>query len=436
MQQGKGRVHEGSVLQSSLKGALARADREAIAGWVSDFVSAPPEDGDASAVAISPLFQSDPRGPRSWPIDAVFPKLLEGLGHPSLAAVVLDLANYLVHRGRVTEHPARSHASALIGLLGGVVDRLGRLQEDPRAFGTSVAQVQRVLHEGVSLAVSLCDALGLIGDASAEGKLQQAASLAHRRIQVEATAALARLGIASGKSRLMELAAEPTARLRVLAYAEELGLLDDVAEAFRSDEGRAIAQLATWLAEPQQFGLPPQDLEVIDQRTQFWPSYEQPQACYLIRFRYALGERSMHDGVGLTNIGISGPLVHAMEADLGNLPVDDIYAIYAGWQAAHDEIHEVPRSDWNPAQQERARWLEQVMEDQGVTPGDAECLGIFFDDVAWIGVAQRLGTEGVCVCDGSSCTWFPTAGRPRPLSTADAWNLYKGRRMLRTFNVG
>ena len=66
----------------------------------------------------------------------------------------------------------------------------------------------------------------------------------------EAAAALARLGDEDGKQELVALAAEPVARLRVLAYARELNLLDEVEENYRSPVAEAEAELCAWLAEP------------------------------------------------------------------------------------------------------------------------------------------------------------------------------------------
>ena len=115
-------------------------------------------------------------------------------------------------------------------LLGEVSGRLGSFEENPRAFGDDVDTVQSTLGEAVALAVSLCDALGLIGDESSIGKLNQTVDLRHRRVQCEAAGALAKLGEEVGKKRLLELAADPAARLRAIHYADELGfgdLVDD-----------------------------------------------------------------------------------------------------------------------------------------------------------------------------------------------------------------
>ena len=191
---------------------------------------------------------------------------------------------------------------------------------------------------GVALAVALCDALALIGDKSATGKLYQALRVGHRRLRTEAAAALASSERSEGKAELVKLAAEPIARLRVLAYADEIGIRDQIEPQYVTPEARAEAELCVWLAEPTQYGVPPTSCELFDHRQQHWPGFDDPVDCFLFQFQYVVtldsGEQSF------SNIGMAGPLVHAFVADLGDLPAEDIYAAFAGWHAQHEDIRE------------------------------------------------------------------------------------------------
>lgn len=408
---------------------------------VERLTAAPPADGRHGAYALSPLFQR-----RDWPVEAVFPGLLDGLEHPSIVVSVLDLANYVTRQRMVAQHPAWTHRQTLIDLLSGTQGRLGQLASEPQAFGATVSEIQRVLSDGIALCVSLCDALGWCDEPRAVGKLRQAAELPHRRIQLEAAAALARLGEAEGRDRLIDLAADPAARLRALAYAEELQLIDEIPPEHRSEEARAVAELAAWLGQPEQFGVAPGQLEVIDARRQYWPSFEEPQQCYLIRFAYRLGPSRPADEAGFdhgtmeqagrtySNIGIAGPLVHAVAADLQDLPIDDIYALFAGWQAEHDDLFTVQPAHWNRAQRSRIEELGVQLQDRGYDDLQPHSLGVLFESSAWIGSATREGSQGFIAFDGSELVWAPQSGRTRPLQQEDVWNLYKGRQMLRTFN--
>ena len=213
-------------------------------------------------------------------------RLLAALQHLSLAAPVLDLSNYLVRTHRVNRHPGHDRLDELVTLLGNIVQRLSKLEESPGNAGEYLEVIRHQVDEGVALVVALCDALALIGDPRAIGKLYQAMELAHRRIRVEAAAALAKLGETAGASALVALAAEPVVRLRVLHSAQELGLSDQVDPQYTTDTARAEAMVALELAQPTFFGIPPAELQLVDDRTQFWPGYEEPIRCYLFRYAY------------------------------------------------------------------------------------------------------------------------------------------------------
>ncbi|MCG8652894.1 MAG: HEAT repeat domain-containing protein, partial [Pirellulales bacterium] len=292
--------------------------KESLEILVQELTSTPPTGWLEGAQILSPLMQH-----QDWPVEAVFPAALACLQYPALAAPLLDLANYLTRKSRVKQHPAAAHQSMLNRLLGEVSGRLGQFENDPRTFGDDVDKVQAMLGEAVALAVSLCDAVGLIGDDSAIGKLNQTVDLRHRRVQCEAAGALAKLGDELGKKRLLDLTADPAARLRAIHYADELGFGELVEEQYRSDNATAEAELSLWLSQPQQMGVPPTAIEVIDSRRMLWPSFNDPLDVFLVQFEYSFGDRKY------SNVGIAGPVTFALSADVAELPVNDIYAIYA-----------------------------------------------------------------------------------------------------------
>lgn len=383
----------------------------------------PPKTWMDAAQIISPLMQ---RG--DWPLDAVFPEILDCLPYPSLASPVLDLANYLTREGKISVHPATDQVEALNHLLGEVSNRLSRFEENPREFGDDVETVQTTLSEAVALAVSLCDCLALIGDPSSVGKLNQAIELRHRRVQCEAAGALAKLGDELGKKRLVDLAADPAARLRAIHYADELGFGDLIEGQYRTDEATAEADMALWLSQPQQMGVPPTHVEVIDSRHVLWPSFHDPIDVYLVRFEYNFGDRTY------SNVGITGPAVFAMSADVADLPIDDIYAIYAGWHAEHEDIFTVAVEQFNDAQTRSMIPFGQHLERLGYESLQPAMLGFFLDEHAGIFQGVRENTQCLVVTDGAETIEQPIAGRLRPLGPGDLFNLYKGRKMLRTFN--
>jgi hypothetical protein len=274
----------------------------------------------------------------------------------------------------------------------------------------------------------LCDALALIGDKAAVAKLYQAFEIRHRRLHTEAAAALARFEEEAGREALIALAAEPVARLRVLAYADELDLSDRIEEQYRTDAAQAESELALWLAQPSQMGIPPTRLELVDSRTQYWPGYDEPVACFLFRFTYQVGETQY------SNIGIAGPGTHAFAADLQDLPPNDIYAAFAGWQAEHEDIYELDANELTEQQRVEVAKLERRLRDDHYDAIQPTMLGMFLGDRVLVAKAAREGHAGIAVTDGHESLWFANRNPERPIRSLEAICIYKGRRLLRSFN--
>ncbi len=383
----------------------------------------PPKDSIAAAQVLSPLMQSD-----DWSVAAVFPALLGAIEHPAVAAPALDLANYLTRKQRVAVHPAADQVAMLNTLLAAVTRRLEQFEADPRTLGDDIATVQGRLSEAVSLAVSLCDALALIGQEQSIPRLAAAMHLKHRRVQTEAAGALARMGDETGTEHLLSLVSEPSARLRVIAYADELGLSERIDETYRSPAATAEAEMALWLSQPGQMGVPPTLVETIDERHLYWPSYDQPIDCFLVRFHYDMGSRTY------SNVGITGPAVFALANDVADLPMDDIYAIYAGWHAEHEDIFAIAAEHLNHAQKRVVADLAAHVDRSGYQSPQVELFGIFLGEQAAVFLATRDDKPCRVISDGLETMHIPIANRPRPLDAGDLWNLYKGRKLLRTFN--
>jgi hypothetical protein len=413
----------GHHLLAALASSAAKGDLEQFVELV---VSDPPTQSDLALLAFAPLFQQ-----AGDATPHVFPRLLDGLQHPTIAAPILDLANYATRQKLMARHPAVERTKQLAELLGQLAERLNLFEQqihNGESSAERLAADQRQVAESLALAVSLCDALALIGDPSVAGKLYRAMDLGHRHVRTEAASALARLGEEAGKQELMALAAEPIVRLRVLAYAEELGMLDEVAAEYRSPVARAEAELVLWLADPAQFGMPPQQVDMLDSRRQFWPGYDEPVDCYLFRYTYRLPQGE------LSNVCLAGPLVHGFAADFTDVPVTDVYAAFAGWQTEHDEIVEYDANQLPAEHLPQAEVIERRLHSDGYDSMQIRRYGLFFGRLVLVATAVHNGSFGSVVSDADHSFWCPQAEGPWPLGPDEAYNMYKGRSLLEMFN--
>ena len=78
--------------------AMIRSD-QSLAMLVESLKTSPPGEWMEGAQVLSPLMQHN-----DWPVDAFYPAVLTCLQYPSLAAPLLDLANYVTRSGQVTVH--------------------------------------------------------------------------------------------------------------------------------------------------------------------------------------------------------------------------------------------------------------------------------------------------------------------------------------------
>ncbi|PQO30813.1 HEAT repeat domain-containing protein [Blastopirellula marina] len=384
----------------------------------------PPNRTSAAAVGFAPLMRHG-----DFNAEALYPRLLDALQHISVAALVLDLSNFLFRSGRLQQHPAAGVSGQLIDLLGGITSRLGQLEETSELTPEKLQVMRSQVSEGVALAVALCDALALIGDKNAIGKLNQLLTLSHRQLQCEAAAALARLGVEEGTKHLAEMAKHPVVRLRALKFAEEVEQLAAIDEEWKSPVARAEGELALWLSQETQFGIPPHEMELIDQRELAWPGFEEPQTCYLFRYAFHMPAGSFQ------SLGIVGPLTHSFAADLTPWKPEDAYAAFAGWQAEHQDVFETEPPEWQESQKQLADSLAARVVSEGYQVIQVVKLGYFFGDVRLVAVVRRAdGIPGVAVADLRTTTFYSGEGTDRPIGPHEAYMMHKGREFLASFN--
>ncbi len=393
--------------------------------WADLITSQPPEHRLGLSVAFSLLIQPA-YSPPDWLVDALMQK---GTAHLQLAPSIFDTFNYWYREGQLPTHPAAERVQPMLSLLAQLVGQLGKIEEGNMPADATPVSINLMITDSVSLVVSLCHMFGLMEDQQAVPKLHQALALKHRRIQTEAAAALAKLGDETGKDALLQLAEQPVARLRVLNYAEELGILNEVSLEWQGEIATAESHLAIWLADPANVGFAPADIQLLDSREMVWPSYDDPVNCYLFEYKYGLTENAPG------NVGICGPLVHAMPADLRGIEVDDMYAAFAGWQTVHQEIFQTTLDQAKQAAAGPIGDLEQRLPTDWDAEKQSIFAGSFFGE--WMLVVSGENADqqqGTLILDASDEIWIPAGNENAPVDAEAAWCIVKGRKLLQHFN--
>lgn len=363
---------------------------------------------------------------RSPHLGVLFPTLFDVAATPAFAAAALDLANFATRENLLTPHPARARLPRLVDLFGKLTIELERIEE--RGGTETPDSIPARISASISLGVALCDCFALNDYREATQALHHALTLGHRRLRCEAAWALARFGDEKGLTELLMLADEPVARLRVLAYAEELGVLEKVEPEYRTPAAIAEAELATWLAHPQRMGLAPMHLQVIDSRELAWPGFDGPVSCHLLKFRYEWGNAYYE------NIGIVGPQPQAVTADLLDQPLTRIYELFAGLQAEHSEILEGPVQGLAEGWAADLARLERRLKDHGLDAIVPLRFGSFFGERILAAKAHHRGVPGIALADSTGVRFWPDSKKPRALGVEEWMAIDRGRRLLGAFN--
>ncbi len=150
--------------------------------------------------------------------------------------------------------------------------------------------------------------------------------------------------------------------------------------------------------------------------------------CYLFDFEYHLPQGE------LSGVGIAGPMTHSFSVDLSDLPPSDIYAAYAGWSTEHEEIVETPADALSANDLARFEPVAELLRSEGYDDPRLVLLGMFFGEEHWVALARRGTAVGVVVRDDQQTHWLPIVATLRPPGPTEAYNIVKGRKLLRTFN--
>lgn len=397
---------------------------ESLRQWSDMVCGNPPFHRLGMVLVFAPLMQIEFEPP-SWLLDEL---LNNATSHSQTAPAVYDLLNYYFRNGKVDVHPAAPRASALVGLLDQLVQQLGKIESGELPSGATPESINQLISDSVALIVALCDSVALLQHHEAMTTLADALQLRHRRVQTEAAAALARLGIEQGKTALIALAKEPVARLRVLAYADELGFRNEISLELQGEISLAESHLSIWLAEPEQMGLAPSNIRLVENREMYWPGYEHPVQCFLFEYFYGLGD-SAH-----SNIAICGPMTHAFSADLKHLSPDELYAAFAGWQSTHQEIFQIAPERAETAYPNDWRRLVGDLHAEAYDEAEIKMAASFFGDLLLIATATEAGKPGTAIIDMNSKTWFAAGNPDAPIDWSLAYAIWRGQQMLSSFN--
>ncbi len=224
------------------------------------------------------------------------------------AVAYLDFANVLCLGGRIARHPYDT------------------------AEGRSRLRAWLTAAEGgkTSYATSATVSLPFLTPTEREELLGLAQNHPSADVRMEAAWAAARLGREEGVRALTQLCLDPRTSRLASAYLNDLGRGDAVPEEARAPDFRACAEMCAWLAHPQEFGRPPEQIDLLDTREIYWPPTNDRRRLWLFRYRYP---PRREDGTPDDGVGMVGSVTVALFGETTpDMAADDVYALHCCWE--------------------------------------------------------------------------------------------------------
>ena len=99
-----------------------------------------------------------------------------------------------------------------------------------------------------------------------------------------------------------------------------------------------------------------------------------------------------------------------------------------------EEIREYDVDRLSKSEKLEVERLVRRLHDAGYASIEPLSMGYFFGSKALVAAADRSGVAGIAVADFDEIAYFPRRHSRRPLGPAECYSIYKGRRLLKSFN--
>lgn len=252
-------------------------------------------------------------------------QLREPLPEGFLAVAYLDMVNNLAIAGELACHPF----------------------DTPAGIAQLAAWLTNLSPEEFSYAHSAAASLPFISPPARDELLSLAMDHPDTSVQMEAAWASARLGSEGGVKVLSRYCLDPRHSRVACQYLEELDRAEAIPPLASEDDFRATAEMCHWLAHPNEFGRPPDEITLYDTRELYWPPTDDRRRLWLLKYRYRSEEPEGEDEVG---VGMVGSVTFALfDETTADLPPEDVYALHCCWELECRQDPRAPKTRSIPA---------------------------------------------------------------------------------------
>ncbi|MBN1342869.1 MAG: hypothetical protein JXQ73_09335 [Phycisphaerae bacterium] len=239
-------------------------------------------------------------------------KLCDGLRSPLpegfLCIAYLDFVNDLAAHGVIDDHPFGS-PEGVQKLQAWLADR----DKDRSSYAKSAAAAIPYLPE------TSRTELGELGRSHPDVG-----------VRMQAAWADAKIGDPDGIRQLVQWCLDLNHSSEACDLLRELGREDDIPDESLEPGFQAKAEMCSWLAHPNEFGRPPDEVALYDKRELFWPPTNDIRSLWLFKYTYNPADADEEPDTG---IGMVGSVTFALFGEsTADLSPEDVYGLHCCWE--------------------------------------------------------------------------------------------------------
>ncbi len=250
---------------------------------------------------------------------SLFKSLSNPLPEKFLAIALLDAANTAAREHKLKKHPFDSRAgeAKLASYLS---------SRNPDNF---------------SYAVSACASLPFLSPSRRSALFALARKHKDAEVRIEAAWATAKMGDATGLDYLVQQCLDRNTSVQACDYLSELGKRKLIPKPARDPDFAALSEMCHWLRHPNEYGEPPDRIELLDKRTLYWPPTRDTRELRLFSFVYdKRGDRDERT----VGVGMVGSMTWAFfDLTKPTMKPQDIYGLHCCFELEANEDPRAPK---------------------------------------------------------------------------------------------
>lgn len=201
-----------------------------------------------------------------------------------------------------------------------------------------------------SYAISACAAIPFLSAARRKSLISLARKHKDPSIRLEVAWAMGMLKDKQSIQYLVDQCLDRDMSIQAQQYLKEIKQKKLIPKPATEPDFAAMAEMCNWLKHPNEYGEPPDTIELMDKRTIFWPPLNKKREMRLFSFVY---NKSKHRPKRDVGVGLVGSTTWSFfSTTKPSMKPEDIYGIHCCWELECNDDTRTPKklagkSGWN-----------------------------------------------------------------------------------------